>query len=67
MYLKDCVTTFIQIQTQGMDTKLSETFKQPLKKLVTQQNTKVGTDGQTWRRLKQIKQIAIEVMENLLA
>ena len=47
MYLKDCVTTFIQIQTQGMDTKLSETFKQPLKKLVTQQNTKVGTDGQT--------------------
>ena len=27
-------------------------------------NTKVGTDGQTWRRLKRI---AIEVMENLLA
>ena len=37
IYLKDWIITFTQIQTEGMTTKLSETFKQPLRKLVTQQ------------------------------
>ena len=32
-------------EREGMDTKLSETFKQPFKKVSDTANTKAGTDG----------------------